>query len=465
MTEVAPRLTPANAMSLRLLHYSDVENAPDDPDRVGRLAAAIEARREGALVVGTGDNTGPGVLPLVTEGRHALRLYEAISPDIETFGNHDFDFGLEATREILDDSPQTWVSANVRRNGTAFAADAGVTPWTIREHEGVRVGFTGVTDPDTAATNPMADGLRFTEPIPAAREAIGELHEREVDRVVVCSHLGRGDDDLARAVEADVILGGHVPTARVDRIDGTLLTRPGDGGRAVVEVDLGERPTAAVRSTVEREPDPAVAATFADLASETGLSETIARVTEPMERTEATLFGGESRVGNFVADAYRWKTGADVALQNSGGVRSGEPLAGEVTAADVVGLVPFDEPVAVVSVSGAELETVLSGAAGLDVGFAEPDWWHAQVSGTILEWDAESHDVSVRSVGGEPVAPEREYRLATSDFLVETDAEFPGLAPADRVETTAVPQYEVLTEYARAEGVETPLEGRIRRVD
>ncbi|MFC4987180.1 bifunctional metallophosphatase/5'-nucleotidase [Saliphagus infecundisoli] len=452
-------------MPLRLLHYSDVENAPDDPARVGRLAAAIDARRDGALVVGTGDNTGPGVLPLVTEGRHALRLYDAISPDVATFGNHDFDFGLEATREILENSPQTWVSANVRRNGDAFAADAGVTPWTIRERAGVRVGFTGVTDPDTAATNPMANGLRFSEPIPAVRKAIGKLRERDVDRVVVCSHLGRGDDDLARAVDADVILGGHVPTARVDRVAGTLLTRPGDGGRAVVEVSLEGRSTATVRSTVEREPDPAVAATFADLASETGLSETLATVSRPMERTEATLFGGESRVGNFVADAYRWKTGADVALQNSGGVRSGEPLAGAVTAADVVGLVPFDEPVAVVEVSGAELAAILSGAAGLDVGFAEPDWWHAQVSGAVLEWDTENHGVSVRSVGGEPVDPGDTYRLATSDFLVETDAEFPGLDADDRLGTTAVPQYEVLTEYARAEGVETSLEGRVRRVN
>jgi 2',3'-cyclic-nucleotide 2'-phosphodiesterase (5'-nucleotidase family) len=40
-------------------------------------------------VVGTGDNTAPGVLSLATEGRAALPFFEAVEPDADTFGNHD----------------------------------------------------------------------------------------------------------------------------------------------------------------------------------------------------------------------------------------------------------------------------------------------------------------------------------------------------------------------------------------
>ncbi|MFT4885767.1 MAG: hypothetical protein ACI8U4_003295, partial [Natronomonas sp.] len=50
---------------VRLLHYSDIENAHDDPERVGRIAGLIDERRGAdALVCGTGDNMAPGVLPL-----------------------------------------------------------------------------------------------------------------------------------------------------------------------------------------------------------------------------------------------------------------------------------------------------------------------------------------------------------------------------------------------------------------
>ncbi|WP_254767930.1 bifunctional metallophosphatase/5'-nucleotidase [Salinilacihabitans rarus] len=453
-------------MSLRLIQYSDVENACDDPDRIGRLARTIRRYRDdGTVVVGTGDNTSPGVLPLVTEGRQAIRFYEAVDPDVETFGNHDFDYGPGATLKVVRDSPQTWVSANVRRDGDRFGADAGVEPWTVVERDGVRVGFTGVTTPRTASLNPMATDLTFADPVAAAREATARLREAGADHVVVCSHLGTGDDDLARAVDADVVLGGHVPSPRVERVDGTLLTRPGDGGAAVVEVRLDEGPTARLRPTSAVDPATDVVAEFERLRAEAGLDEVVGRVDDPIARTEEALFGGECRAGNFVADAYRWKTGADLALQNSGGVRSGPALSGEVTAADVIGLVPFDEPVAVAEVPGERLARVLAGGAGVDLGFAEPDWWHAQVSGATVEWDPDGHAVRPLTVGGEPFDPDATYRLATSDYLFHTDDEFPALRPADRVDRTAGTQYDVLLEYAREVGIEARVEGRVRRVD
>jgi len=93
-------------MALRILHYSDVENAYDDPERVGRLAGTIDAHRDDrTVVVGTGDDTAPGVLALRTEGRQALDFFRAVAPDVETFGNHDFDFGTDSLREIVAESP------------------------------------------------------------------------------------------------------------------------------------------------------------------------------------------------------------------------------------------------------------------------------------------------------------------------------------------------------------------------
>lgn len=450
-------------MSLRLVQYSDVENCCDYPRRIGRLARTIDERRDGrTIVVGTGDNTAPGVLPLVTDGRQALEFFDAVDPDVETFGNHDFDFGPEAAREIVRESPQTWLSANVRRNGGPFGAKEGVRPWAVLERGGTRVGFTGVTTPRTASLNPMAIDVDFRDPIPAVRTAIEALRDEGVEHVVVCSHLGSDDDDLARAVDADVVLGGHVPSARIDRVDGTLLTRPGDGGRAIVEVALGDEPTAELRSVREHRPADDVVDAFEELRARTGLDDVVARVDEPLERTEATLFGGESRIGNFVADAYRWKTGADVALQNSGGVRSGEPLAGEVTTADLVGLIPFDEPIAVAEVSGDRLARIVGEAVGVDLGFAEPEWWHAHVSGTVLEWDRRTQEVAVRSVGGEAFDPDATYTLATSDYLFHTDDEFPSLRAEDRRDRTEDAQYEVLVKYARERGVDAPVDGRIK---
>jgi 2',3'-cyclic-nucleotide 2'-phosphodiesterase (5'-nucleotidase family) len=450
---------------VRLLHYSDIENAHDDPERVGRIAGLIDERRGAdALVCGTGDNMAPGVLPLATRGGQALDFFDAISPTVETFGNHDFDFGLDRTRELVDASPQEWLTANVYHDGARFA---GCRPWRIYEADGERVGFFGLTDPTTPSGNESAHSLSLTDPIEEARRAVEALRDRGVDYVVALSHLGRADERLAAACDIDVVLGGHVHSERVERTAGTLLTRPGGGGKTVLEIDLAADEV--TRHTVAEAPlDFDLAKTYRDRLEAAGLDEVVGHVDEPIRRTEGEAFRGESRIGNFVADAYRWaaerELGADppvVGLQNSGGIRTGAPLAGDVTVADLVSLVPFEEAMAVAELSGEGLLDVFREGAET-TGFGESDWWHAHVSGARLVYDYTEDTLVEARVDGAPIDTEATYRLATSEFLLHTDAEFPTLTERNAVRRLDI-QYEVLADYAREVGIAPELEGRVVR--
>jgi 2',3'-cyclic-nucleotide 2'-phosphodiesterase (5'-nucleotidase family) len=198
-----------------------------------------------------------------------------------------------------------------------------------------------------------------------------------------------------------------------------------------------------------------------------GLTEVVARAPEPVERTERTCFRGESRIGNFVADAYHWaalEAGFEepvVGLQNSGGIREGPPLSGEVTLGDLMSVIPFPERVAVLDVPGRTLRSAFAEAAR-NVGFGESEWWHAHVSNARLEYDHGSSELLGASVGGRPVEAGRRYRVATSEYLLHTEGEFPSLTPEYRVGTLDV-QYEVLAAYARAEGISPRVEGRVVR--
>lgn len=450
---------------MRLLHYSDVENAHDDPDRIGRLAGLVDALRdEETLVCGTGDNVAPGVLPLVTRGEQSLAFFDGVAPTVSTFGNHDFDFGPDRARELVDRSPQEWVSANVYDDDGRFA---GVDPWTIRRAAGRSVGFVGVTDPKTSAMNPEAADLEFTDPVAATEAAVADLRSRDVDRVVVLSHLGRGDERLAAACDVDVVLGGHVHSERIERVAETVLTRPGSGGECVLEVDL-ETDEVTRHPVADAPRDEAVVDRYRALLDDAGLDEVVGAVEEPIRRREREAFRGESRVGNFVADAYRWAAEREhegsvpvVGLQNSGGIRTGPALEGEVTVFDMVSLVPFEEPVVVLELSGAALLDTFREAA-VTTGFGESDWWHAHVSGARLVYDHVDDELLEAEVGGRPVDPTARYRLATSEFLTHTDEEFPTLTGADAALTLDT-QYEVLAGYARTVGVAAECDGRIHR--
>ncbi len=466
----------------RILHYSDVENAHDDPERVGRLAGLIDARREGALVVGTGDDTAPGVLSLVTDGRQAVPFLRAVDPDFETFGNHDFDHGVDGTERIVRGSPTTWLTANVHRDGRRLFPEA-TAPWAVTRARagGDRIGLVGVTTPD-AARNPAVEELTFADPAAAVRDAAGALRERDVDRVVVLSHCGRDDERIAVECDVDAVLGGHVHTERVERIDGTLLTRPGVNGRVVLEVDLGADGGAGAVTRHEvagAALDGAVAARFRELRADAGVDETVAHVAEPIERTEATAHRGESRIGNLVADALRWAVDADVALQNGGGLRAGDPLAGDVAVGDLLSVLPFEEPVVAVELSGARLRRVVAQSDGADATFGDPDWWHGHFAGLSVHWDgtpgiddgsggsgdesdgdADDNRILSLTVDGEPVDPDGSYRLATTSFLLATDGEFPALSGVEPV-ATGPPAHEALVAYARETGIDPAIEGRI----
>jgi len=432
---------------VRLLHYSDIENAHDDPERVARLAGLIdELRGADALVCGTGDNVAPGVLPLVTRGEQALDFFEAATPDLSTFGNHDFDFGLDRAADIVARSPQQWLSANVSLDGAPLA---GVDRWTLRDVDGTRVGFFGLTDPTTPSGNEDARSLRFGDPIAAATRAVEVLRDEGADYVVALSHLGRADDRLAAACDVDVVLGGHVHSERVGRVD----------------LETGE----VMRHAVAEGPlDSALAERYRERLDDAGLEAVVGHVEEPIERTEREAFRGESRVGNFVADAYRWAAERElggeppvVGLQNSGGIRTGPPLSGEVTVADLVSLVPFEESLAVVELSGRELRSVLREGAHT-TGFGEAEWWHAHVSGARLVYDYADDALLEARVRGEPVDDDATYRVAVSEFLLTTDAEFPTLTERNAVGRYDT-QYEVLADYARTVGVDPELERRVTR--
>lgn len=446
--------------TVRFLHYSDVENAYDDPARIGRLASSIrELRDDATLVCGTGDTTAPGLLAMETRGAHARRFFRAVAPDFATFGNHDFDPGTDPLRETVAESPQTWVTANLLEESgdRQFAADAGVQRTALTSVDGTRVGLAGVTDPETVRPHPGAEGVRVTDPVEAAARATDELVDRGVDLVVVLSHAGESDDGIASLPAVDLVLGGHVHDVRNDRVDGTPVVHPGQRGERLSEVVVTDGAVDVVLHDVtEAEVAADVAETYRDLRTETGLDETLTRVEGTVPRDRTACYP-ESVMGNTVADAYRWSADADVAIFNAMQLRTGPALSGEVTVGDVRGAIPFDNPIHATTLTGEEVLELLAnlGAPGPDLEV------FGHVSGATLTWRRTGDDLALDSatVGGESPDPSATYRVSAPAYAFDRGL-FPPLA-SDRVEETTGRAHEALVAHVRRHGL-TDLEGRMR---
>jgi 5'-nucleotidase len=134
----------------------------------------------------------------------------------------------------------------------------------------------------------------------------------------------------------------------------------------------------------------------------------------PIGRSAQTLARGgvESAVGDFVTDAMRARVKADVALQNSGGLRA-DLQAGEVTRGAIYEVMPFDNTIFTMDLTGAELKLALEQA--LESGRV------TQVSGIAYTFDNTRPDldriVTLTLVGGAPIDTAHTYHVACNNFM------------------------------------------------
>lgn len=399
------------AGSPQLLAINDVETAFDDPDRLSRLAGAIQARTDDStLLLDAGDSTALGALAFVTDrGRGQARAFhESVAPDIHVPGNHDFDHGPDWLAEFAGATPGSWLASNVSYEGTFENS-------TVCQIGGASVAVVGVAHPGTATFCAAADDVTFTDPVGAVRRALDAVGP--VDYRVVLSHCGQRDREIARNTEADVVVGGHDHTRTIDRVDGTLVCRTAGKGRELLVVTLGKTPEASVVDTATATPDAGVLQEYRDRLATAGLDGHVGTFAD----LDATA------TAELVARAYRSGADADAGLVFEASVR--EPLGGPVTTGDVVGTVPFGSDLVTVELAGERLQELLADSH-------EPiDDTHGRCIWAGVDSD------------GRSVARDDAYRVGVMSYVPASEV-LPGV-DRSHVVATHGPQHEHVLNYLR----------------
>jgi 5'-nucleotidase len=361
----------------------------------------------------------------------AVRVMRMMGFDVDTFGNHNFDDGIDGLQNLIDIAGDTpghepgrpfqYVSANLDNRDDNLS---GVEDFVILNRSGVKVAIIGITNPEapTLVFPGNFGTIVPTEPIAAANAARQAAEDAGADLFVAITHLGATGAaagpliDFANGVNGfDLILGDHTNVEFSGVINDALVVENRSRGRTYARITItANRKGEVFNKSVEFvepisanvTPDPEIVAFLDPLRAELSalLSGVIGQSTVPILRSdECGQSSGrhcESLIGNVVTDAMRAAYGTDFAIMNSGGLRADltcpDPDVGgdfcpapdggdlEITDGTVLTVLPFGNSVVTLTVTGAELKDHLErgvSAAGSGSGR------FAQVSGLCFTYD------------------------------------------------------------------------------
>lgn len=400
--------------------------------RVATLRDRIAQESPNVVFVLPGDFLSPSTMSSLFQGGQMVATLNAVGLDLATFGNHEFDFGLEVTRERMRESRFTWVSSNVLDPATGLPF-GGAAPFVLREYGGVRTAFIGLVTPETHSLSKGASGLKFLDPIQAAKDAVARARRARADLIVALTHQDMADDkQLAAAVpEIDLIAGGHEHVPLDARVGRTLILKTGSDAVALGRIDVtvtagkgGRRVETKwelipVTAQVPEKPEVAALVKQYEGLMAAQLDVAVGATSVALDTRNEIVRAQESAVGNLIADLMQSAMQADAALINGGGIRGNTVIpAGQLRRRDVLTILPFANKVVKLDVSGETLR------AALENGLSQVERTAGrfpQVSGIRFTFDpkrpAGSRLVSV-TVGGRPLEPQARYTLATFDFIL-----------------------------------------------
>lgn len=471
----------AAAQDLTLLQFADVHeiHAIDDGANGGfpKAKTVIDSVRASSvntpMVVISGDFLAPSLMSSFFQGSQTVAMLNHVGVNFGVLGNHEFDFGPEVLEEKLAESNTIWMLANMFNAETGQPL-AGAYPALLVDWEGTAVGLIGLAN-DWRDITSAGDAV-YVDYVEAAATLTDHLIDAGAEVVIALTHSFMADDiRLAEEVPGiDLILGGHDHTREYAIVNGTPVIKSGSDLRHMAKVDLyllnSTKPLVLFRwlpldRSVAEDPETLeLVAEFEAVLDET-LGEVVGQTLVPFDTNRDQVRRVEAPIGNLIADAQREFVDADVALMNGGSIRGDRIFeAGDVTGLDVFTILPFNNVIVKVELTGEQL----LGALENSVSQAEFNAGRfAQVSGMSFTVDLQQEPgsrVSDVMVGGAPLDLARTYTASVNDYIVEGGDGYESLTGTRKVidELAGPLLVDVVTNYIRDNSPVNPqVEGRI----
>ena len=463
-----------------VLFTSDVHCGIDQGFGYAGLAAIRQSMEEAGnhvVLVDNGDSIQGEPIGTMTTGEALIELMNTVGYDLAIPGNHEFDYGMERFLELTEKASFPYISANFNKEGELVFA-----PYAIKEFDGVKIAFVGVTTPKTITSSTpkyfqdengnFIYGFMQDETgeklYAAVQSAVDAAREEGAAYVIALGHLGNEEacapwtyaDVIANTTGIDALLDGHshdTDQVEMQNKEGQTVLRSGCGtklagvgclrigkdGKLSTELISWNNKTSAPELLGIRN-DAYTAVESAQAALSEKLSEVVAKtaveltINDPVATKDdgspiRIIRSQETNLGDLCADGYRILSGADIAFVNGGGIRT-SIKEGDITLNDILKVHPFGNAMCVIEVTGQQILDALEWGARA---VPSENGGFLQVSGltyeihTYIESSAKADEntmfagvegeyrVKNVTVGGEPLELDKTYTLASHNYMLK----------------------------------------------
>ncbi len=443
---------------LTLLHSNDLHGdftAQQVDDRllggVSRLSGYVQkVRREEEHVLYTisGDMFQGSLIDSEYKGVSTIEIMNMLTPDVATLGNHEIDYGIGHLLFLEKCARFPIINANL------YIKDSHTRLFRshmILEVGGMRVLFIGILTEEVLAKAKKEAHIGALVDVHEAAAEVGRICDsyrtEDIDFTVLLTHIGfDADKDLAALLDpswgVDLIIGGHSHTLMEQpcMVAGIPIVQAACGtdqiGRFDIVVDT-------CRNAIDHFTWQLVPIDEEHCPRDTALEAVLNRYQEATDKKYSryiTRFGDtythprrdrETGLGKLFTDILQDSLGLDLMLFGSGSLRR-EHMGPIVEYRDLVEMLPYDETVVQVVLTGAQLRTALEHIFRPE---ALAEGAHSEFyqfsAGLQFQLDRKQQRVTEILFRGKPIDDSQLFRVGLQDFHFKNIKDFLGLSEAE----------------------------------
>jgi len=404
-----------------------------------KLVDALKAEKaknpEGTIIVSAGDNYQGSAMSNLLYGEPVSAVFKEMGIELSAVGNHEFDWGIDRITKWAEDGGFIFVCTNIYDKRTNEPVDW-AEPFAIIERAGIKVGFIGLATPETAykTKKVYVVNYEFRDPVEVMTEWVPKVKDAGADLIIALTHLGAFQDnegnisgeatDLCAVDGVDAVISAHTHQRVSGLVNGKPLVQAYYQGRSFAKLtfifdednklisaepfldNLYER-----ADTLKDDADTLVVYEKYEDELNPVLGKVLGKTTVDLDHDR---YAGPSLLGEWTCEIMQDEAGVQIAMTNGGGLRVPVP-AGDITAGILYEVMPFDNTLYTMKLSGADVK------ANIEHGIMNDDIGWVAISGVKAVYNPEAEAgnriTSMVLEDGTPIEMDKYYTVVTNDFM------------------------------------------------